>query len=271
MITFEGRQRLLKSADMIGRKASETYPHISGSQLDIRYRKTHHIKKTFFYQSPELVTKIATKINKIRDKINCCDYYYAALVKEIKKNKVGNCFEDAMLAELVGHINGQDNIHMGNILVKKQNVKKQISIDHAVAFITNKKIRSDKDYTFKNKEAVIIDPWLNIVDFAGNYFTKIKNQYRDCFDGLPNQDFLEYLIGTDAENVKNVKDYRQQKKISCQHLTFSIKPAHSFYWDKDKEDYYRSHFTELIIDKFEKIILPKKKKIKRNNSLNKVT
>ncbi len=259
MITFEGRQKVLKTADIIGRKASGTYQHISGSKLDYRYHKAYHIKEPSFKPLPEYITKIASKINKMRDKIDAAWYYYSALVKEVKKKKVGNCFEDAMLAELIGHINGQDNIHMGNIYVKKQNVQNQKSIGHAVAFITNKKISKDHSYKLKGKEAIIIDPWLNIVDYAGNYFTKIRNQYRECFENLPDQDFLEYLIGVDS---KSVKDYRECKKNSCQHLDFSIKPAHMIYWDKDREEFYRSKFPEFIIDDYQKINLPIKKKVK---------
>jgi len=248
---------------MIGRKASGIYPHISGSKLDFRYCGAHHITKPTFKPLPKFIQNIALEINKMRNRLSCCLYYHMELVNEIKDTKVGNCFEDAMLAELIGHINGQSNIYMGNIFVKKQNVEKPKSINHSVAFITNKKISKDNDYKLKNKEAIIIDPWLGITDFAGNYFTKIRNQYRDYFENLPNQNFLEYLIGTDSKNVKNVKDFREGKKNSCQHLAFSIKPAHQVLWYKEREDYYKSLFPEFVIDNYKKIVLPKNKKIKR--------
>ena len=259
MITFEGRQQLFKNADMIERKARVTYPHISGSKLDVRYYDAYHISRPSFSPLPEFLTNIIIEINRSRHKIQGSMYYFAAMVKEIKRNKLGNCFEDAMLAELIGHINGQSNIYTGEILLKKQNVKKQINVGHAVAFVTNKKVRWDKDYKFKGNEAIIIDPWLGITDFVGNYFAKIRNQYRKYFDKIPNQDFLEYMIGTDS---KNVKDYREHKNNSCQHLDFSIKPAHMIYWDKDREEFYRSKFPEFIIDDYQKINLPIKKKVK---------
>lgn len=260
MITFQGRQQALKNADMIGRKVSGTYPHISGSKLCLRYCDAHHIQKNSLQPLPKFIEKVVVTINKYRSKINHSRYYYSAMVNEVKKKKVGNCFEDAMLAELIGHINGQDNIHIGNLFVKKQRVKKTKALDHAVAFITDKNINNNNEYKFKNKEAIIIDPWLNIVDFAGNYFTKLKNQYRNCFDNLPNQDFLEYLVSQDS---KNVKEFRQNKKNSCQHLAFSIRPAHSICWDKEREDYYKSCFPELFINNYEKIVLTQNKKVKR--------
>lgn len=259
MITFEGRQQLFKNADMIERKARVTYPHISGSKLDFRYHEAHHVTKLAFKPLPEFIQNIALEINKMRHRLSSSLYYHVDLVKEIKNTKVGNCFEDAMLTELIGHINGQSNIHMGNIFVKKQNSRGQKNIGHSVAFITDKNISIDGDYILKNKEAVIIDPWLNIVDFAGNYFTKIRNQYKNYFENLPNQDFLEYLIGADS---KNVKEFREYKKNSCQHLTFSIKPAHSILWYKEREDYYKSLLPELVIDNYQKINLPIKKKLK---------
>ena len=267
MINFQGRQQVFKPADIIARKAHETYPHISGSMLDVRYHEAYHIKKPSFRPLPKFLTKIIEKINKSRNKIQGSLYYFAAIIKEIKRTGAGNCFEESMLAELIGHINGQNNIYTGNVLVKKQNVENQKSIGHAVAFITNKKIRWDKDYKFKGKDAVIIDPWLGITDYAGNYFTKIRNQYRKYFEEIPNQDFLEYLIGTES---KNVKDYRKHKNNSCQHIDFIINPAHMIYWDKEREDYYKSLFPELVIENYQKINLPAKKKLKQKTAYSNV-
>ena len=34
-------------------------------------------------------------------------------------------------------------------------------------------------------------------------------------------------------------------------------------WDKEREEYYKSLFPELVIDKYEKIVLSQNKNVKR--------
>ena len=252
MITFEGRQDILKTADTIQRKAHSVYPHISCSKLKKRVHHIYGIPEPAFKPMPKFFQVIAEKIHEMRDVLRSSEKIYPELVSEMQDKRVGNCIEEALLAQLIGKINGQKNIYVGEIIVEKENVEKKRSIDHAVAFITNKKIKSGNEYAFKNKEAVIIDPWLNIVDFAGDYFTKVKYQYRKLFKEIPDRDFLEYLIGTDS---KNTKDFRERRKNSCQHLSFNIVPKNNIELDLKKQKLYKAFYPELAIKKYKKINL----------------
>lgn len=259
MITFKGRQQVLKSADTIQRRAHSVYPHISGSKLKKRIHHVYGIPEPTLKQMPEFFQVVVSKIQTMRDALRSSDKIYPELISEMQEKRVGNCIEDALLAQLIGKLNGQKNIYVGNIVVEKERVEKKKNIDHAVAFVTNKKIKSGEEYSFKNKDAIIIDPWLNLVDFAGDYFTKIKYQYRKLFKELPDRDFLEYLIGTDS---KNTKDFRERRKNSCQHLTFNIVSIKDIEVDKKKKQLYKSFFPELVIKKYKKIELPKETKPK---------
>ena len=167
MITFTSRKHSIRNADLITRKAHSVYPHISESKITSMIGKDQ-VKDLFFGRmSLEYALKFAAERLKIEiDEKNTYQY----VIESLKKG-LGNCFEESKFAELIAKINGQNNIYSGKIYVGKGFAK------HEVAFITDIKINADKFYRFKNKEAIILDPWLGITDYAENYFTRITKNY----------------------------------------------------------------------------------------------
>ena len=194
MITFQGRQDIIKSADIIERRAHSVYPHTSLSKLRKRCIDVYNIAEHSSKPAPLFFQKILIRTNQLRSALRQSDSFFSDLIYGMQDKKVGNCFEEASLAQLIGKVNGQKNIYVGDILVEKENIEGKRKIDHAVAFITDKKIEIGKSYSFKNKDAIIIDPWLGIADFAENYFTKLKNNFCKFFKELPDQDSLLYLL-----------------------------------------------------------------------------
>ena len=167
MITFTSRNQNIRNADLITRKAHSVYPHISESKITSMIGKDQ-VKELFFGRmSLEYALKFAAERLKIdMDEKNTYKYILEAL-----KKGLGNCYEEAKLAELIAKINGQKNVYSGKIYAGKGLAK------HEVAFITDKKMKPDMFYRFKNKEAIILDPWLGITDYAGNYFTRIRKNF----------------------------------------------------------------------------------------------
>ena len=129
-----------------------------GDKLYVLPESKHHV--FFKFKSFEDILKIEI------DEKNTYQY----VIESLKKG-LGNCFEESKFAELIAKINGQNNIYSGKIYAGKGFAK------HEVAFITDIKINADKFYRFKNKEAIILDPWLGITDYAENYFTRITKNY----------------------------------------------------------------------------------------------
>ena len=167
MITFTSRHNEIRKADLITRKAHTIYPHISESRVSAIISQDK-VKELFWGQmSMEYALRFAGE----RLKMECNEKNLYTHVIETLKNGLGNCAEEAKLAELIGKINGIKNIYSGSIFAGKGFAK------HDVAFITNEEIKPNKKYKFKNKEALIIDPWLGITDFAGNYFKIIKTNF----------------------------------------------------------------------------------------------
>lgn len=212
MITFQSRQKNIRYADIITRKAHSEYPHISTSKISSMIGKDK-VKDMFFgYMSLGYNLKLAGERTKIDiDEKNTYEY----VVESLKKG-LGNCYEEAKLAELIAKINGQKNVYSAKLYAGKGLPK------HELAFITDEKVCADKFYKFKNKEAVIIDPWLGITDFAGNYFKKVRT------------DFAK-LLGIHP----NAKPY--------------LKPDFSCKLSPKKISVYKNKYPELIIEKFKKV------------------
>lgn len=167
MITFKSRQKNIRTADFITRKAHSEYPHVSISRINSVIEKDK--VKDFLWG--QMALNYACRFLKERYKMESDTKNLYKYVIEAMKNGIGNCSEEAKLAELIAKINGQKNIYSGRIFAGKGYAK------HEVAFITDKKIEPDKLYNFKNKEAIILDPWLGITEFAGEYFKSIKTTY----------------------------------------------------------------------------------------------
>ncbi len=212
MITFTSRNHNIRNADLITRKAHSLYPHISESKITSMIGKDQ-VKDLFFGQmSLEYALKFAAERLKIdMDEKNTYKYILEALQKGL-----GNCYEESKLAEIIARINGQKNIYSGKIYAGKGFAK------HEVAFITDKEIKPDKLYRFKNKEAIILDPWLGITDYAGNYFNRIRTNFGKMLGIRPNS------------------KPKLQPDLSCKISARKI------------ADYKKNH-PELVIKKFKKI------------------
>lgn len=151
MITFQGRQKAIRTADIIQRKAHSLYPHISSSKLNLRFNKVLKLSNPKYKLTPDLYQNVVSTLKDMRNILNEGNNYLTKLIPELKDKKVGNCFEGAILAMIIGRLNGQKNIYVGNILVKKENIENKRSIDHAVAFITDKKTNLEKNMILKTK------------------------------------------------------------------------------------------------------------------------
>lgn len=182
MISFEARNHVLKKPDMIARKAHTIYPHLSTSRvrgiINKDYSKQTRIEKAMM----KISRKLIDMRNKMADKIS----ELPIVIKSMKEGKVGNCYEEARLAEIIGRINGEKNIYSGRIFFGSPDSKEK-PLDHVVAFITSKNVEPKNMLTLKNKEGIIIDPWLGIADFAGEYFNKLKTIFKPQFERIPNK------------------------------------------------------------------------------------
>ncbi len=120
------------------------------------------------------------------------------VLSQFKHTKLANCGENAKLSELIMRLNGHENVYTAGIKIGDQHV------DHVVCFFN--KDGSKFDGTIKNNKTIIIDSWLNEVDFANNMLIKYKNIYKD-FMFIPKDGKLSF---------RNVKSLDLTKKELAQ-------------------------------------------------------
>ena len=126
MITFEGRQQSIKTAGMLCQRAHNTYPHISSSLLRKRMMKQLSRNKNNENIDVDYCKKVSDSIKDMRERLKQEPAYYSALVYEMQDKKIGNCFEDAMLAQLIGKINGQEIYTSEEFFLKKNMTQKNL-------------------------------------------------------------------------------------------------------------------------------------------------
>ena len=255
MITFQGRQDVLKSAKILESRARNTYPHISTSK--IRKHIGYDIPDpAYFVQLKEDYSNMLKMIRESGD-------YYSSLIYTLSDGKMGNCTEDAMFTELLGKINGQKNIYTGCIGLKKDGGKTGY-INHVVAFITDEPVTAGKEYFLKNKEAVIIDPWLAITDFASGYFTKLKTVFRKVFSQEKNPRFVTFSndkLATELLKMesKTPQEYKSKRKYYLPKDELCLIPFIDHSLNSEKLATLKMFFPELTIKNFKEIKLPEKK------------
>ena len=86
----------------------------------------------------------------------------------IKRKKLGNCHESAILAEIAAKANGIRNCYTAQLKPLTNNSSD--SLDHAVLYVDSP------------KHPYIIDPWLGFADFVPNAFERYRKEFSAHFD-----------------------------------------------------------------------------------------
>ena len=255
MITFEGNKQILKPAKLLEANARNLYPHVSTSRIRTQIG-IETPDPNFFVQMKKDYAEARKMIKESGD-------IYAALAVSLREGKVGNCTEDAMFAELLGKINGQKNIYTGSLGLKRGK-NETGRLNHVIAFITDKPVKNSEEVFFKNKEAIIIDPWLGITDFAGNYFTKLKSIFRKTFMYGKNKKIATFSNDNLAMELiraesKTIKEFNSKRREYCPHTNLSIFPFVNNQLSGDRLETIKEMFPELVLKNYKKISMPEKK------------
>ncbi len=154
------------------------------------YSKLNPVEKLKFKLKRILSSKESKKDLKILTKckeliLNMGKYrnqYENSKISQLKKTltlleqyKIGNCQEDAILAELILKMNGMKNATYATLL--NESTRKQI--DHAVCIVNKDGSKFNGKITNKT---IIIDPWAGKADFAKNMIPFYKNTMNEYFD-----------------------------------------------------------------------------------------
>ena len=172
-ISFKSKSSVVKDADWVCRSVNANFPAISTTWLNFNL-DTH--KKMHF------ISRIGEDIQKARNK-NCSELvpfkFFKNMLNQVKQNKAGNCFEKAIIAELILKINGVNNCNRINLVT--DNGKR--NLNHCVLLVNFDK----QNYYPSLQKALIIDPWSGNSGYADIIFKKYETMYNKFFKLKPDE------------------------------------------------------------------------------------
>lgn len=222
MINFKSKNIAIKNADRITRAANSIYPHISESKnrKKISHFQTINFPNEICYKLSNLGWKNTVKIDKLRYRSGEGIDLFRNIIDMLKNNRIGNCYEESILAQIIGKINGINNIYPSKIFFNRNSSGCQSQLDHVVAIITDKPFKNGYKYNLKKKDAIVIDTWLGITEYIGDYIRRIKTDFIELFPGIPDYEYSRKNIVRMSDNIDQFKQKR--KKIFKPDFSFML-------------------------------------------------
>lgn len=208
--TFCSRAKIIRDTEKICQIIRTEFPAISPSKIAEFNNANKH--KTYI---KKLQMKLEQNVRKPAwsefDTQDNVENFYIKLVEGIKNFKLANCADFSKLCNLICSINGINSQKAELSLLSPKGALKG-HIDHAIHIIP-----LDGEFPFikelsKMKNAIIIDPWLGIVDFAPNAEIKFKSEYNQFFK-IPNDYRLAlscHVFGEPEIKTQAAKNLREK-------------------------------------------------------------
>lgn len=247
MINFKSRNVSIRNADRITRHVNSVYPHLSESKSRIfinQMIQKHSSNQKKCLDLSRLRLNYESKMDNLRFRGGYGIEQFRIIIDNLKNHKLGNCYESAILAQIIGKINGLKNIYPAKMFFTKNDSKINMQFDHAIALITDKPFENGYKYQFKNKDAIIIDPWLGITEFAGEYINKLRTQFCKYFPMQIADDSSK--MNSLAFDSKNIEEFNQARKKCFKH-EFYFKLHDDEVLSQDEAKILSDEFPELII------------------------
>lgn len=189
--SFSSRNKIIRNADDIARKARKEYPKFSNSLMEGMNSLSNgkfrllHINISSYVGAVRHMQICAFKQGRsFEDKL-------MAIIGPIKKYKIGNCSEAGEISTIVAKINGLENAQTRHLLTADGQ-----SYDHIITYIPDKK-------------PYIIDSWLGFADYVPNAIKRYKTEFRHYFDfdklGTEKMIFAEIPSGHSLIDFTNQK------------------------------------------------------------------
>ena len=195
---FSSRNKTIRLADDISRRVNIAFPRISPSKI-----ATKNNSNKFTTLIERLNTGISDEVREETKEMyleaNTFMAEILAILKPVKKYKLGNCGESA---------------HIGTIAAKVNGIK-----DCCPAYLY-KNDGEDLDhmavYVYDKKKPYIIDPWLGFADYLDNTITRYKNEFASILEIEPEEDigFVCRIDDGYTDTLKNEFTKRQKNKLA---------------------------------------------------------
>lgn len=249
-IPFRARNKEIRRADDIQRRANNNFNFISSSRIQDYYETTKNyenkIKAKGIYDKLTgviLAARYAAEALNITG--NGIGVLYADDLDLSEHTGLGNCMEYAKAAMAALCANGYYNSERVNLRYETKFINKETNeveyksedtLDHSFV-ITDLNCRKEKD--------IVVDPWLNFADYKEGALTKFKDIFEDKTKYLEKYHCKLFMI----EKLQNGEEYNPEDYKMETEFVFAPREAHATKHEKERlGDYARTIYPGLIIN-----------------------
>lgn len=134
------------------------------------------------------------------------------VIEDVKKYKIANCGELALLAKGAFLANGYKDLQLVNLGVKSNSFydgtfeERYETLDHSLLLVNagDSDIRTPKNM---NKQAIIVDPWSGMVDYVHSGLKEYERILGNCIRGKGKKHFIfsKSEIDTSTDTCQKLK------------------------------------------------------------------
>ena len=212
-ISFKARNSNIKEAQKVCRIIRKNFDYISPSKIEKEMPLSGYLDNRilkFLYKKKSQIYEQRTGGFFIRSKLKKCE----EIIYNTLRNKVANCYELSTITEMLLKINGIKNCAKASLVTSKGK-----PIEHSVTCIFPKNPNN-------TKKIIIIDPWLQECGYIDEMMTKYKNQYKDYFETINNNELSikinDSLKLKEKEIEKLTKKFKELKNFNINKKAFDI-------------------------------------------------
>lgn len=236
--SFSARNKDIRTADKIQRKARQSFPMVSSSYIQDYWPIADSKRNDETYDKTKVILQnIIQKIRRMRDVCQNPDKYdisvpiyelytpYAFNLRNIKNAKAGNCMESAIATLGVLAANGyydskRMNLFLDTSFINKKTgeveYKKRNDMDHSMVLTTmNRKCKKQDDY-------IVIDSWMGFADSYSGAIAKYKQNYKqEYIDECIRYNKALFTIEQHQKNKNfNLNNYKLKTNFVLQEADF---------------------------------------------------
>ena len=168
-ISFSGLGSVKRDSDWICRKVKTSFPMISPTRL--YYDNPDFFKKekkfsSFLKEKSQILQADRADRRFLKSPFK----FIKEVISSINRNRIGNCAEHALFAEMISRINGVKNCY--RLTVRDRDLPEKLN--HTFLLISKDPIKNNR---LDLKNSIIVDPWVGISGRAKEVLERYKNQF----------------------------------------------------------------------------------------------
>lgn len=194
---FCARNKTIRFADDICRQANIAFPRISSTKMAVK-ENSDKFEKTIERLNSSISGELRENTKELYLEADTFMAELLAMLKPIKKHKLGNCGESAHIGAIAAKINGIKDCCP--VFLYKNDGE---DLYHMAV------------YVYDGKKSYIIDPWLGFADYVDNTLTKYKNEFASVLEIEPedNINFICKINDGYTKTLKNELSKKQRNKL----------------------------------------------------------